>query len=126
MAYLSDDYIKSVASKPYSKDTSIRRPLAYTIEKLESLLKWRVESGATTLYELMEMATKTKVDSGVSDERYDEACKLANTMNNNSIYVHGYDKSGRPIIWLRTARKVRSGEERRDEFGGRVYGVPAL
>ena len=31
--------------------------------------------------------------------------KLANTMNNNSIYVHGYDKSGRPIIWLRTARK---------------------
>ena len=24
MAYLSDDYIKSVASKPYSKDKSIR------------------------------------------------------------------------------------------------------
>lgn len=25
--YMSDDYILSVASKPYSKDTSIRRPL---------------------------------------------------------------------------------------------------
>lgn len=105
MAYLSDDYIKSVASKPYSKDKSIRRPLAYTIEKLESLLKWRVESGATTLSELMDVATKTKAESGVSEERYDQAVKLANTMNNNSIYVHGYDKSGRPIIWLRTARK---------------------
>lgn len=71
---------------------SIRRPLAYTIEKLVSLLNWRAESGAITLDELMTVATKTLKESGVSPARYDQAVKLANTMNNNSIYVHGYDK----------------------------------
>jgi hypothetical protein len=32
--YLSDAYILSVASKPYTKDPTIRRPLEYSQEKL--------------------------------------------------------------------------------------------
>lgn len=44
--YLSDDYILSVASKPYSKDPTVRRPLDYSTEKLKDLLKWR-EGNAT-------------------------------------------------------------------------------
>ena len=51
-------------SPPARSSNPNRRPLAYTIEKLESLLKWRVESGATTLSELMDVATKTKAESG--------------------------------------------------------------
>ena len=36
-SYLSDSYILSVASKPYSKDPSIRRPLEVRISYLVSL-----------------------------------------------------------------------------------------
>lgn len=106
--YLSDAYINSVASKPYSKDTTVRRPLEYTISKLKTLLTWRVESGATSIMDDVENAkisVKQARDEGLDDLTYDKAVKLANTMNKNSIYVHGYDKEGRPIIWLRTCRK---------------------
>ncbi|GMI10652.1 hypothetical protein TrLO_g8999 [Triparma laevis f. longispina] len=108
LSYLSPAYIKSVASKPYSKDPKIRRPLTYTIEKLCSLMEWRVESDAVNVHDLVDIAKLGEVEAkakGISGERYEDACKLAITMNNNSIYVHGYDKEGRPIIWLRTERK---------------------
>lgn len=106
--YLTDAYILSVASKPYSKDTSIRRPLEYTIQKLEALLKWREESGAIEVFELLELSKKSigqAREDGCSDVDYDKAVKLANTLNTNSVYVHGYDIEGRPVIWLRCNRK---------------------
>ncbi|GMH76701.1 hypothetical protein TrVE_jg10358 [Triparma verrucosa] len=106
--YLSPAYILSVASKPYSKNPKVRRPLTYTTEKLCDLMNWRVESDAVNVQELVDIAKMGEPEAtskGVSRERYEDACKLAITMNNNSIYVHGYDKEGRPIIWLRTERK---------------------
>jgi hypothetical protein len=44
--YLSDAYILSVASKPYSKDPTVRRPLEYSQEKMY-VTKNRLESNAT-------------------------------------------------------------------------------
>jgi len=106
--YLSDAYIKSVASKPYSKNKAIRRPLSYTIDKFLSLLRWREESGAIHVFDLVKYAClspKQSLTEGIQRETYDAAVKLANTMNNNSIYIHGYDTEGRPIVWIRTERK---------------------
>ena len=106
--YLTDAYILSVASKPYSKDTSVRRPLEYTIQKLENLLKWREESGAVEVFGILELSRKSVSQArkeGCSDAEYDKAVKLANTLNTNSVYVHGYDVEGRPVIWLRCNRK---------------------
>ena len=39
--YLSDAYLRSVASKPYSKDPTKRRPLEYSQEKLSHVMQWR-------------------------------------------------------------------------------------
>ena len=44
------------------------------------------------LVDIAKMGEPEATSKGVSRERYEDACKLAITMNNNSIYVHGYDK----------------------------------
>lgn len=62
--YLSDDYITSVASKPYSKDPTVRRPLEYTTEKLKDLLTWR-EENAIGLKELLSMVQGSGNDPAV-------------------------------------------------------------
>jgi hypothetical protein len=98
--FLSDDYIESVASKPYSKDTSIRRPITYSTEKLKELLKWR-EENAVGLPDLIAMA---KQESGEPSDKYTKAKALAVSLNYSSMYWHGLDKEGRPVLWIRTGR----------------------
>lgn len=100
--FLSDDYIESVASKPYSKDTSIRRPITYSTEKLKELLKWR-EQNAVGLPDLITMA---KEENGDNPEKYTKAKALAVSLNYSSMYWHGLDKDGRPVLWIRTGRMV--------------------
>jgi len=105
--YLSDAYILSVASKPYSKDPTVRRPLEYTMEKLTHVMQWREESGAGDLPELVEMANASPNDAinVENPELYTQAKAVAQALNNGSMYWHGLSKEGKPILWIRTNRK---------------------
>ena len=102
--YLSDSYILSVASKPYSKDPSVRRPLEYSQEKLQHVMQWRAESGAPAMEDLLRMASSTNSNSG-SEPDYAKAVALTKSLNTGSLYWHGFTKEGRPILWIRTNRK---------------------
>jgi len=97
---LSDSYILSVASKPYSKDPTVRRPLEYTLEKLTDVLKWR-EENAVGMEDMLKMAES---GSGGTDEELAKAKAIAESLNYGFMYWHGLDKEGRPILWIRTNR----------------------
>ena len=105
--YLSDAYILSVASKPYSKDPKVRRPLEYSQEKLNEVMKWRAESGATEMEDLVKLANGPSNAPEVSAEpaKYAKAKALVTSLNTGSIYWHGFTKDGRPVMWIRTNRK---------------------
>lgn len=105
--YLSDSYIKSVASKPYSKDPTIRRPIEYSQEKLMSVMKWREEVGAPDMEDLLKLGagSPNSKDALADPTKYAKAVALCKAVNNASVYWHGYTKDGRPIMWIRTNRK---------------------
>jgi hypothetical protein len=98
---LSSDYIRSVASKPYSKDPSVRRPIEYTTQKLKDLLKWR-EGNAVGLQDLYAIIAGKVEDA--PDTSVTKAKALAVSLNYASMYWHGLDKQGRPVLWIRTDR----------------------
>lgn len=106
-SYLSDDYIESVASKPYSKDPSIRRPVEYSTSKLVELLTWRA-TNAVSLQALLKMAMDPlgeQSPAALADpDQYTKAKALAVSLNYGSMYWNGLDKKGRPILWIRTNR----------------------
>lgn len=105
--YLSDSYILSVASKPYSKDPTIRRPIEYSLEKLVQVMQWREEAGAPDMEELLKLGYEsTRSAEAIEDpNRYTKAVALCKAVNNASLYWHGFTKDGRPILWIRTNRK---------------------
>jgi hypothetical protein len=105
--YLSDAYILSVASKPYSKDPTIRRPLEYSQEKLSHVMAWRAEAGAPEMEELVKLANgpDSAPEAVENPDRLAKAKALVNSLNNGSLYWHGFTKEGRPILWIRTNRK---------------------
>lgn len=105
--YLSDAYIKSVASKPYSKDPTIRRPLEYTMEKLTHVLEWRESVGAPEFESLVHLANgpETAPEAVEQPEKLTKAKALVNSLNNGSLYWHGFTKEGKPILWIRCGRK---------------------
>jgi hypothetical protein len=105
--YLSDAYIMSVASKPYSKDPTVRRPLEYSQEKLTHVMQWRAEAGAIEMDELLELANgpDTSPEALENPERQAKAKALATSLNTGSLYWHGFTKDGRPVLWIRTNRK---------------------
>ena len=105
--YLSDAYIRSVASKPYSKDPSIRRPIAYSQEKLKHVMTWRAEAGAPDMEERLKLAAgpSNSPDAVASPDIYQKACTMVKSLNTGSTYWHGFTKDGRPILWIRTNRK---------------------
>lgn len=105
--YMSDAYILSVASKPYSKDPTIRRPLEYTMEKLSHVMQWREEAGAPDMGDMLNMANgkETAPEAVEQPEKLVKAKALATALNSNSIYWHGLTKDGRPIFWIRCNRK---------------------
>lgn len=100
--YLSDSYILSVASKPYSKDPKVRRPLEYSQEKLQHVMQWRAEAGAPDMERLVELTNETSTSD---DPDFAKAVALTKSLNNCSLYWHGFTKEGRPVLWIRTNRK---------------------
>jgi hypothetical protein len=105
--YLSDAYVLSVASKPYSKDPSMRRPLDYSQQKLFDVMQWRQEAGATEMEELVKLVNgNPEAPEALENyDRFQKAKALAVSLNYGSIYWHGFTKDGRPILWVRTNRK---------------------
>ncbi|KAL7510071.1 hypothetical protein ACHAXN_007022 [Cyclotella atomus] len=105
--YLSDAYVKSVASKPYSKDPTVRRPLEYTMEKLTHVMEWREGAGAPEMEELVKLANgpETAPEAVEDPTKLAKAKALATSLNNGSIYWHGFTKEGKPILWIRCGRK---------------------
>lgn len=104
--YLSDAYILSVASKPYSKDPSVRRPLEYTMDKLRSVMVWRQEVNAPNMEDRL-ILSNGPCDSREAIENPGEFIKakaLANSLNFGSMYWNGLDKEGRPVLWIRCNR----------------------
>jgi hypothetical protein len=105
--YLSEAYIRSVANKPYSKDPTIRRPLEYSQEKLLNVMKWRDENFAPTMESLVALACEDSSSAAAIEDpdKYNMAVAMVKSLNNASIYFHGFTKEGRPILWVRTNRK---------------------
>jgi len=105
--YLSDAYVKSVASKPYSKDPSIRRPIEYTMEKLTHVMEWREEAGAPEMETLIHLVNGSEYSDEAKEnpEKLVKAKLLAVSLNNASLYWHGFTKEGKPILWIRCGRK---------------------
>ena len=105
--YLSDGYILSVASKPYSKDPTLRRPLEYSQQKLNDVMKWRESEGAVDIPDLVALANiaETSAQAVESPDRLVSARALATSLNTGSIYFHGMTKEGKPVMWIRTNRK---------------------
>lgn len=105
--YFSDAYVKSVASKPYSKDPTIRRPLEYTMEKLTHVMEWRESVGAPEMEQLIHLANgpDTAPEAVEQPEKLTKAKALVNSLNNGSLYWHGFTKEGKPILWIRCGRK---------------------
>lgn len=105
--YLSDSYILSVASKPYSKDPTIRRPLDYSQEKLKHVMQWRAESGAPEMEDLVKLASgsPSSAEAVEDPEKYAKAVAMVKVINNGSVYWNGFTVDGRPILWIRTNRK---------------------
>lgn len=105
--YMSDAYVKSVASKPYSKDPTIRRPLEYTMEKLTHVMEWREQVGAPDFESLVRLANgpETAPEAVENPARLAKAKALVSSLNNASLYFHGLTKEGKPILWIRCGRK---------------------
>lgn len=103
--FLSDDYITSVASKPYSKDTSVRRPIEYTMKKLKDVMEWR-EGNAVGLNDMLDLAIggDNTTEAVENPEKYTKAKAFATSLNYGSMYWHGLDIEGRPVLWIRTDR----------------------
>lgn len=104
--YMSDAYVTSVASKPYSKDMSVRRPLEYSTEKLSNVLKWRKESGATELLERLSLANgpDSAPEAKSNPEALAKGKALVAALNCGGCYWHGLTKDGKPVLWVRTNR----------------------
>uniref|UniRef100_A0A7S1ZVJ2 CRAL-TRIO domain-containing protein n=1 Tax=Trieres chinensis TaxID=1514140 RepID=A0A7S1ZVJ2_TRICV len=105
--YLSDAYVKSVASKPYSKDPTQRRPLEYTMEKLSHVMEWRQQAGAPEMEDLLKLANgpATATEAVENPEKFAKAKALTTALNYGSTYWHGMTKEGKPILWIRCDRK---------------------
>mmetsp|Transcript_42135 Transcript_42135/g.59177 ORF Transcript_42135/g.59177 Transcript_42135/m.59177 type:complete len:337 (-) Transcript_42135:167-1177(-) len=105
--YLSDAYILSVASKPYSKDPTKRRPLDYSLSKLKDVLKWRESEGATEMEDLITLGNGSHTAPAAIEqpEKLTKAKAMIVSLNYGSTYWHGFTKDGRPIMWIRTNRK---------------------
>ena len=105
--YLSDAYVHSVASKPYSKDPTKRRPIEYSQEKLKHVMQWREEVGAPDMEDLVALANgpSSAPEAVENPEQFARAKALVSSLNNGSLYWHGFTKDGRPILWIRTNRK---------------------
>mmetsp|Transcript_9103 Transcript_9103/g.14113 ORF Transcript_9103/g.14113 Transcript_9103/m.14113 type:complete len:329 (+) Transcript_9103:139-1125(+) len=103
--YLSSRYMESVASKPYSKNPKIRRPLDYTLSKLEAVMEWRKTAGAPNAESWVDLAFGKPSGTKPDAASVTRANAMVTSLNNGSLYWHGFTKDGHPILWVRTNRK---------------------
>ena len=106
--YMSDAYLRSVASKPYSKDMSRRRPLEYSMEKLTHVMEWRQEMHAASLPDRIHycnLSPEQQQTYNMDNDTRKKAQAMVESLNTGSMYWHGLTKEGRPILWIRTNRK---------------------
>jgi len=83
-----------------------RRPLEYSMEKLNAVMKWREASGVTELLENVKLANG-KSDSPEALKNPEGLAKgkaLVAAMNCGGCYWHGLTKDGKPVLWVRTNR----------------------
>ena len=75
--------------------------------KLMAVMKWREEKaiGLPDMLTLAEVSS-TSTEAVEDPDQYAKAKALATSMNYASMYWHGVDKKGRPILWIRTDRMV--------------------
>lgn len=104
---ISTAYIESVASKPYSKDPSVRRPIDYSTKKLKDVLQWRADNAVhiKDLFNLIPEGPATAADeTGENSVEVAKAVAFATSLNYAAMYWHGVDKDCRPVLWIRTDR----------------------
>jgi len=77
------------------------------MEKLTHVMEWREEAGAPEMESLVHLANGSEYsDAAKKDpEKLVKAKALAVSLNNASIYWHGFTKEGKPILWIRCGRK---------------------
>jgi len=97
--YFTKDYIKCVASRPNSQNKTERRTIEYTVNKLSNILKFREESGASSVFDIIQETKVSPTPSSPGSSSPELLLNMANCFNTNSMYVHGSDKAGRKIIW---------------------------
>ena len=103
--YMDDAYLTSVASKPYSKDMTRRRPLEYTLEKLMHVMEWRREMQVSEMETWIDACHAGDPSSELPKDTAVKALKMVESLNNNHMYWHGMTRCGRPILWVRVDRK---------------------
>lgn len=94
--YMDDEYIRSVASKPYSKDLTRRRPIEYSLEKLVKVMDWRRRNQVSEMQDWVNLAVHNNHENRDS---YDKGKSIVDTLNLGCFYWHGLDRAGRPILW---------------------------
>merc|ERR1711862_587709 len=97
------------ASKPCLKDPMVRCPIEDTMQKLEQILEWHKENGTSHLIDLVHLANGSPNASEAVEQptKLKLAKAIAVSLNNASIYWHGFTKDGNPILWVRTNRSSK-------------------
>ena len=120
-AHFTDAWLASVLSKPH-------RTPAITATKLTRALQARAEAGGDELFGPAPAALPAPgVPREITSAAIAERCSLLGPMlepvaakcgaelDCGSMYWHGFDRQGRPLLWVRPARKGWRGMDRRRE-----------
>jgi hypothetical protein len=77
------------------------------MEKLTHVMQWRAEMGAPSMPDLVKLANgpETAPEAVENPEDLAKAKALVSSLNNGSLYWHGFTKTGEPILWVRCNRK---------------------
>lgn len=72
-----------------------------------SQLRSFVQAGAPEMEELVVLANgpANSKEATEDPDRYAKAKALVTSLNNGSLYWHGFTKEGKPILWIRCGRK---------------------
>lgn len=82
---LSREWVRAVMSQPYKRNKQKRRPFDYSRKKLIEYLLWR---------------KKTDITSKISHHLNSDGSAMARlTTSHGSLYWHGVDSEGSPILW---------------------------
>jgi hypothetical protein len=77
------------------------------MEKLNHVMEWRESAGAPEMEDLVHLANGPEDSPEALEDpaKLVKAKALAVSLNNASIYWHGFTKEGKPVLWIRCGRK---------------------